>query len=88
MRLYLPMGGIIASVSIEIMGKYTNRCGIAERYHLSLGSVKNLMRKRILPFVKIGRLVRFDTEKCDKALAAFESSSIVLEERTRLTVMQ
>jgi hypothetical protein len=68
------------------MGKYTTRLGVAERYRLSLGSVKNLMRRRILPFVKIGRLVRFDIEECDRAFAAFESSSIVLEDRTRPTI--
>jgi uncharacterized protein YhaN len=45
---------------------------------MSVGYIKTLMRKRILPFVKIGRMVRFDAEKCDRAMAAFESISIVL----------
>lgn len=59
-----------------VMEKYTNRHGIAERYHLSLGSVKNLMRRRILPYSKIGRIVRFDVARCDEAISAFEVSSV------------
>ncbi len=60
------------------MQKFTNRKGIAERYQISLGSVKALMRRRILPYVKIGRIVRFDLEKCDAAMRAFESHSVVI----------
>ncbi len=30
------------------------------------------MKRRILPYIKIGRLVRFQVENCDRALAAFE----------------
>jgi len=60
------------------MKRFTNRQGIGERYQISLGTVKNLMRRRVLPFVKIGRIVRFNIEKCDQAMAVFESKSVAL----------
>jgi len=35
-------------------------------------TINNFMRRRILPFVKVGRFVRFDPEECDRALARFK----------------
>jgi len=46
-------------------------CRISER------TITNLMRKRILPFVKLGRLVRFDLDECDSALDQFKIKSIL-----------
>jgi hypothetical protein len=48
---------------------------IAARYQISTRSVTNLMRHRILPFVKIGRLLRFNPTDCDVAFARFQRSS-------------
>ncbi len=71
------MGGAFAQLgnsaaangtALFVMQKFTTRKGIAERYHISLGSVKALMRRRILPYVKIGRIVRFELEKCDATM--------------------
>lgn len=49
---------------------------IAKRYQISVRQVTNLMRRRILPFVKVGRMVRFNTQSCDKALMQFEVKSV------------
>lgn len=49
---------------------------IAARYNISPRTVSNFMARRILPHVKIGRIVRFDIEKCDQSMAAFETQSI------------
>lgn len=57
------------------VGKLLNRDEIAARYSVSLRTITNWEQRRILPYIKIGRLVRFDTERCDRALAAFEISS-------------
>jgi hypothetical protein len=46
-------------------------CRISER------TITNLMRQRILPFVKLGRLVRFDLDECDCALDQFRIKSIL-----------
>ena len=57
--------------------RFTNKLGVAQRYATSIRTVDNWMRRRILPYVKVGRVVRFDVERCDRALAAFESKSVV-----------
>ncbi len=63
------------------MQKFTNRKGIAERYQISLGSVKALMRRRILPYVKIGRIVRFELEECDAAMRGSNCTALLLQMR-------
>lgn len=35
-------------------------------------TISNFMRRRILPYVKIGHFVRFDLAECDKALARYQ----------------
>ena len=57
------------------VGKLVNRDEIAARYSVSLRTITNWEQRRILPYIKIGRLVRFDTERCDRALATFEIKS-------------
>jgi excisionase family DNA binding protein len=42
----------------------------------SVRTVTNLMKRRILPFVKIGKIVRFDTAACDTAMEKLQSRSI------------
>jgi len=48
---------------------------IAARYAVTPRTINTLMRKRILPYVKVGALVRFDPADCDRALAAFRVKS-------------
>lgn len=48
---------------------------IAARYQISTRSVTNLMRRRILPYVKIGRVLRFNPSECDNAFTQFKRSS-------------
>jgi len=54
-----------------------DKLAIAARYCVSVRTVENWMRRRILPHVKIGRLIRFDVAACDKAVKAFEIKSAV-----------
>jgi hypothetical protein len=56
--------------------KWTNKTGISERYGISIRSVNNLMRRRVLPHVKIGRNIRFDVQACDEAIKAFEMKAV------------
>ena len=37
------------------------------------------MRRRILPFVKIGRIVRFNIEECDRAMNKYKRPSVLLQ---------
>jgi len=46
--------------------------GLAREIKCSVRTVDNLMAKRAIPFIKLGRLVRFDVAKVKAALARFE----------------
>jgi hypothetical protein len=37
------------------------------------------MRRRVLPYVKVGRIVRFDLEACDRAMRAFQIRSVAAD---------
>lgn len=50
---------------------------IAEYYQCNIRTVTNLMRRRILPFVKIGRFVRFHVEDCDEAMQKYQRKSTI-----------
>lgn len=52
-----------------------NKKSLAARYSCTPRTINNLMRKGVLPYVKIGSLVRFDPADCDRALAAFRVKS-------------
>ena len=45
---------------------------MAERYNVSVRTVDNWMTRRVIPYVKIDRLVLFDPVKTDEALDRFE----------------
>jgi excisionase family DNA binding protein len=49
---------------------------IAAHFKCSVRTITSLMRRRILPFIKQGRFVRFDTDDCDRAMEKLRSSSI------------
>jgi excisionase family DNA binding protein len=41
---------------------------VATHFNVSPRTVTNLMRQQSLPYVKIGRLVRFDLHACDERM--------------------
>jgi hypothetical protein len=43
---------------------------------ICLRTLDRWMRGRVIPFVKIGRVVRLDPEKADRALESFERKSV------------
>jgi hypothetical protein len=55
---------------------WVTRQQIAQHFGFSVRTVANLQRRRVFPFIKIGRLVRFDQKKCEQALIKFENQSI------------
>lgn len=56
--------------------RWRDRKEIANHFGISERSVSNLMRRRILPHVKLGRIVRFDLAACESAIKAFELRSV------------
>jgi len=57
---------------------WRSKTQIAEHYHCNVRTVTNLMQRRILPYVKIGRFVRFDLVACDRAMLKYERPSALL----------
>jgi excisionase family DNA binding protein len=57
-------------------GKWRTREQIAEHFSVSVRTVANLQRRRVLPFCKVGRLVRFNLDDCEKALLKFQVRSV------------
>jgi hypothetical protein len=55
---------------------WVTREQIALHFGFSVRTVANLQRRRVMPFVKVGRLVRFNLNKCEQALLKFETKSI------------
>ncbi len=49
---------------------------IAAHFKCSVRTITSLMRRRILPYVKNGRFLRFDTADCDRAMEAFRSKTM------------
>ena len=44
---------------------------IAAHLQCTTRTIEKMMRGRVLPYIKIGRIVRFDLADCDQALVKF-----------------
>lgn len=49
---------------------------IACHFKCNIRTVTKLMRRGILPYVKIGRLVRLDLDECDRAMEKYRSKGL------------
>jgi hypothetical protein len=54
---------------------YKKRCQMAVRYQVSVRTIDNWCVDGTLPYVKRGRVVRFDTQECDAAMRKFRHKS-------------
>ena len=63
----------------EPMSPWRLKQEIADHYRCDLRTITNLMRRRILPFVKIGRILRFNIEECDRAMNKYKRPSMLLQ---------
>ena len=61
-----------SSATALINSAFTDKLGISGRYGVSLRTVDNWMQERRIPYLKCGRLVRFNVSRCDAALSRFE----------------
>ncbi len=52
---------------------WVRREAIERRYGVSPRTLDNWMKARRIPFIKVGGLLFFSIEKCDKALERFEN---------------
>jgi hypothetical protein len=50
---------------------FLTKSEIADRYRVTIGTIDHWMAARLLPYLKIGRVVRFRTGECDEAIGRF-----------------
>jgi hypothetical protein len=55
-----PQSGLVTKLELAKILRVSSRC------------IDNWMRAKVLPYFKIGRLVRFDARRCLSALLRFE----------------
>jgi len=48
---------------------------IADRYQVTIGSIDKWMKLRVIPFYKIGRVVRYRAAECDLALERYRQKA-------------
>ena len=66
----------VNSSSILTQSGLFNRKQIADYIGVSERTISNMMSKRIIPVIKIGKSVRFDPTKVRKALDKYEIEEI------------
>lgn len=57
--------------------EWLTKTGIAKHLKCSIRHINNLMSRRVLPFVKLGRFVRFDMAACDLAMKKIQTKSVL-----------
>ena len=55
--------------------KLVNKPTIALRYGVSERTIQEWMEKGMIPYYKLGYMVRFDPDECDSALGRFKAPS-------------
>lgn len=65
-------------VNPDVNSPWRTRAEMADHYRCHIKTITNLMRRRILPFVKIGRLVRLNIAECDLAMEKYKRRSELL----------
>ena len=58
--------------------QWRNKKQLADHYGCSIRTIENLMRERVLSFVKIRRFIRFNVVECDKAMEKYKQRSAPL----------
>ena len=56
---------------------WKTKAELAAYYHCDIRTITNWMKRRILPFVKIRRLVRFNVVDCDRATLKYTRNKLV-----------
>jgi len=66
------------TVGPEAGSPWRTKAQMAEHYRCHVKTITNLMRRRILPFLKIRRLVRLNVVECDRAMEKYTRRSDLL----------
>jgi hypothetical protein len=57
--------------------QWRSKSEIAHHYRCSVRHINTLMGRRVLPFLKMGRFVRFDAAACDQAMNKYQTRSLL-----------
>lgn len=57
--------------------QWLSKAEIAHHYRCSVRHINKLMSRRVLPFLKMGRFVRFDQVACDQAMKGYQTRSVL-----------
>jgi hypothetical protein len=57
--------------------QWSNKAELARHYRCSIRHINSLMNRRVLPFLKIGRFVRFDLAACDRAMSRYQTRPLL-----------
>lgn len=57
-------------------GFWATKQELAEHFRCSARYINMLMKQQVLPYVKLGKFVRFDISECDRAMRRFRAKSI------------
>ena len=63
------------NTELVVQNKWCSKKEIALHFGIGLRTVTDWMRRRILPFVKVGRVVRFHLPDCEEAVRKYQVSS-------------
>lgn len=56
--------------------RWVNKRELARHFACSPRTINNLMARRILPYSRIGKILRFDLAACDRAMQRFRTRSV------------
>jgi hypothetical protein len=58
---------------------WRDKQGIADYYRVSIRTINEWMRRKVIPFQKVDRTVRFNIHHCDTALMLFQVKSTLVK---------
>lgn len=70
---------MVTSQPLDAGRQWRTKREIARHFQCHVRTITKYMKRRILPFVKIGRFVRLDLELCDLAMEKYTHRSIFEE---------
>jgi hypothetical protein len=72
-----PQTGDMRSVANKPGIEWLTKREVAVHFKCSVRHINSLMKRRVLPYVKMGRFVRFDVAACDLSIKRIQIKSVL-----------
>ena len=72
-RVVMTVGKHMSEITTE--AKWHSKKEIAAHFGIGLRTVTDWMRRRLIPFTKVGHVVRFNLSDCESAIRKYEVRS-------------